>query len=309
MEEQERGYTKCGLGVAGPQPIIVNQVVGIGETQKTMDIHMRVPRRKPAIEQIIDVYVRRPRITHVEVITEKVIVRGFYDTKTIYTACLPSQPVHAIEGRRIRFTAEVPICGARCGMDADACVEVEYIDYDCDHYCRAYWHKQWERYHEYAGRDYYKSKKKPKYDPDCGCDHKHYDDDCDHKHHHHYDDDCDHKHHYYDDDCDHKHHYHYDDDCDHKHHHDYDDDCDHKHHHGYDDDYDHKHHHYDDDCHDSCPPKKKPRKCCREFDIAVVLKVTAKVSTCREVAFHPHYPHYPHPHYPAMPALPLKPKG
>ena len=287
MEELERGSNyKCVMGVTGPQPIIVNQVVGFGETQKSLDIHMRVPKRKPAIEQIIDVYVRRPHITHVEVLTGKVIVRGFFEAKTVYVACLPSQPVHAVEARRIRFTAEVPICNARCGMDADASVAIEYVDYDCDHNCRPYWHKQWERY------------QKPKYihEDDCGCDDdhhghdgwggksqqpkkgykkKHHDPDCDHDHHDH--DDCnhDHGHHDYEDDCG----------CDKKHHHDDDCGCDKKHHH--------------DDCDSWCPPKKKPRRCCREFDISIVIQVKAKVYSCREIAIQQQY----------YPVLPIKPKG
>lgn len=251
MEEQERAINKCVLGISGPQPMLVNQVVGIGEEQKSLDIHLRVPRRKPAIEQIIDVFVKRPCITHVEVLTGKVIVRGHFEVKTMYVACLPSQPVHAVEAKRIRFTAEVPICNARCGMDADASVFIEYIDYECDHHCRAYWHKQWDRYY-----------KQPKYEHDDDCD----DGDYNHKPHKKY------KHH---DDCG----------CDDGHHH-YDD-CD-----------------YDDheDC--PCPPKKKPRKCCREFDVSIVLKVTAKVVSCREIMIYPQYPQYP-----PYPMLPIKPKG
>lgn len=330
MEEQERTINhKCVLGVSGPSPMLVNQIIGIGEEQKSLDIHIRVPKRKPAIEQIIDVFVRRPHITHVEVLTGKVIVRGFFEAKTVYVACLPSQPVHAVEARRIRFTAEVPVCNARCGMDADASVFIEFIDYECDHHCRPYWHKQWERYY-----------KKPKYQhDDCDDSHHHHEDDCDdddyghkphkkHKyhddcdcdcdqecHHHgggkkkyHYDDDCDSdKKHYHDDDCDcGKKKHHYDDDCDcgNKHHH-YDDDCNYgkkKHH--YDDDCDYDHHHHD-DC--DCPPKKKPRKCCREFDLSIVLKVCVKVMSCREIMLYPQVPHLPH--YPHFPTLPAKPKG
>ena len=324
MEEQRTINHKCVLGVSGPSPMLVNQIIGIGEEQKSLDIHIRVPRRKPAIEQIIDVFVRRPHITHVEVLTGKVIVRGFFEAKTVYVACLPSQPVHAVEARRIRFTAEVPVCNARCGMDADASVFIEFIDYDCDHHCRPYWHKQWERYY-----------KKPKYQhDDCDDGHHHHHDDCDdndygHKPHkkHKYHDDCDcdpeyHQHgggkkkyyhdddcdsdkkHYHDDDCDcGKKHHHYDDDCKcgkKKHH--YDDDCDDHHHHDDDCDYDHHHH---DDC--DCPPKKKPRKCCREFDLSIVLKVCVKVMSCREIMLYPQVPHLPH--YPHFPTLPAKPKG
>lgn len=302
MEEQERGmyhhphHHHHHCGTPGPKPMVVNQIVGIGETQKSLDIHVRVPRRKPAIEQIVDVFIKRPCITHVEVLTGRVIVRGYFEAKTVYVACMPSQPVHGLEARHIRFTAEVPICDARCGMDADASVFVEYVDYECDHSCRAHWHKQWERYYREQERHY----KQPKYfKDDCGCDDKPPKKYPPHKHHDCFDDDyCDdkppkkhpsHKHH----DC-------FDDDYD---------DCDdnnyehHKKHHDCDEDYGHgHHHHHQDDCH--CPPKKKPRKCCREFDISIVLRVTAKVMTCREIML---FPQVPMP--PQYPLLPHKPKG
>lgn len=274
MEEQERAIHKCVLGAIGPQPMLVNQIVGMGETQKSLDIHVRVPKRKPAIEQIIDVYVKKPCITNVEVLTGKVLVRGFFEAKTIYVACVPSQAVHAVEARRIRFTAEVPICRARCGMDADASVAVEFIDYECDHHCRAHWYKQWDRY--YKQPDYF-------YDDDCDCDDE-YQDECNHKHHKKYK-----KHTCEDDDN-----YH-DCGCKDKHHHD----CGCK-----------DNHHHDDDCEHHCPPKKKPRKCCRDFDISIVLKVTAKVFSCREIMLQPHFPIHPgFPVHPGFPALPIKPKG
>lgn len=271
---------KCVLGAqAGPQSIVVRQVVGESETQKSLDIHIRVPRRKPAIEQIIDVFVKRVCVTDVRVIPNKVIVRGHFEIKAIYVACLPSQPVHAVEVRRIRFTADIPMYGAVYGMDADAGVNVEYVDYSCGSRGRPHWDKAGKYYHDHDDDEY------------CDGPHHHHhddcDDDCDHKHHHH--DDCDDK-------CDHKHHHHddCDDDCGHKHHHhdDCDDKCDHKHHHHGDcDDKCHHKHHHDDSC------------CFRHFDVSVVLAVTAKVMSDREVVIYPgQYPgHYP--------GLPSKPKG
>jgi hypothetical protein len=126
---------KCVLGVqAGPQTIVVRQVVGENCVQKTIDLCVVVPKHKPAIGQIIDVFVKKLRITKVEVIPHKVIVCGEFEVKAIYVACLPNQPVHAVEVRRVRFTADVPIRGARCGMDAEARVNIEFVDYDCHHH-------------------------------------------------------------------------------------------------------------------------------------------------------------------------------
>ena len=249
MEYLHRPYYKpvlgkCVLGAqAGPQSIVVRQVVGESETQKCLDLHICVPRRKPAIEQVIDVFVKRVRIREVRVIPNKVIVRGDFEVKAIYVACLPSQPVHAVEVRRIRFTADIPIYGAICGMDADANVIVEDVDYSCG--SRGFPH--WDE-----GGKYYPSHED--------------DEDCEGPPHHHHDkcnDECE-------DGCDHKHHHHEcDDKCDHKHHHKHEE-CD-----------------YDDKC------------CFRHFDVSVVLAVTAKVMSDREVIIYPGQ----------YPGLPLKPKG
>ncbi|QJW47682.1 DUF3794 domain-containing protein [bacterium BFN5] len=202
----------CTLG-AQTGPIIVRQIIGEKEKQKVLDIHVVVPERKPAIEQIVDVFVKDVDVNCVDVITDKVIVRGEFEIKAIYVACLPDQPVHAVEIKHYKWTQDIDLPGARRGMDAEASVVVEFVDYDVDHWSRAYKHKY------------------GKCDDDCNDGHAH--------HHHHDDDDCD-----YDDD----------DDCD-------DNDCD-------DNDNDHHHHHH---------------HCNREFDVSVVLKITAKVMADREV--------------------------
>jgi len=199
----------CTLGAeTGPQTIIVRQVVGEKEKQKVLDIHIVVPDRKPAIEQIVDVFVKEVEINCVDVITDKVIVRGEFEIKAIYVACLPDQPVHAVEIKHYKWTQDIDIPGARKGMDADASVIVEFVDYDVDECSRAYKYK----YEDMTN------------------------DECDN--HEDHDDECD-------DECD--------DDHDHGCH-----GNNHKHHH---------HHH----------------KCTREFDVSVVLKITGKVMTDREV--------------------------
>jgi len=118
--------------------IVVNQIIGERSEQEAFEIHVCIPRQKPSAEQIINVFVKKLRITHVHLITDKVIVRGTFEVKAIYVGCMPCQPVHAVEIKGVRFTIDLPICGARCGMEADASVIVEYIDYDdgCDHKVR-----------------------------------------------------------------------------------------------------------------------------------------------------------------------------
>lgn len=216
---------KCTLG-AETGTIIVRQIVGEKEKQKALDIHVTLPDPKPSIEQIIDVFVKEVEVCSVDVITDKVIVRGEFEIKAIYVADLPDQPVLAVEVKHYKWTLDIDIPGARRGMDAEASVVVEFVDYDVEHHHRAYKYKNFEPL-------------------DCDND----DDDDD-------DDDDNHDH-------DHDH-----DDC-----HDDDDDngCD-----------DHHHHHH--------------HRHCREFDVSVILKVTAKVMTDREVTI-------------GTGTLPTKPKG
>lgn len=134
-EKKLRWITKnqCTMGTqTGPQTIIVRQVIGEATKQKVQDVHIKVPDPKPSIEQIVDVFVKDVCVTDVEVIHNKVIVRGDYEIKAIYVACLPDQSVHAVEIKHQKFTQDIEIPGARRGMDADATVTVEFVDYDFD---------------------------------------------------------------------------------------------------------------------------------------------------------------------------------
>ncbi len=127
----------CTLGVqAGP--IIVRQVIGEAESQKVLDINVVVPEEKPPIEQIIDVFVKDVEINSVDVIPDKVIVRGEMEIKAIYVADTEDQSVHAVEMRHLRWTQDIAIAGARKGMDADASVVVEYVDFDVEEHTHAH---------------------------------------------------------------------------------------------------------------------------------------------------------------------------
>ena len=141
-------YNKNCLPPPTCHTITVQQIVGEGEEQESIDLRLRVPRNKPAIEQIVDVLARRVRISCVDVVHNRVIVRGHFEIKAMYVACRPDQPVHAIEARRVPFTVSVDIPGACRGMEADATVGIEFIDYDCDHRTRAYWHKKHDNCYE-----------------------------------------------------------------------------------------------------------------------------------------------------------------
>lgn len=133
---------------ASPQSIVVRQVVGEEEQQKVMDIHVVVPDRKPPIEQIVDVFVKNVQVNSIDVITDKVIVRGEFEIKAIYVACLPTQPVHAVEIKHYKWTQDVQLAGARKGMDAEANVIVEFVDYDVAEMTRAYKYKHYDHFND-----------------------------------------------------------------------------------------------------------------------------------------------------------------
>lgn len=122
----------CGYPEPGPETIQVEQVVGAEMAQRVVEFDMEVPAPKPDIEQVVDVYIKDVEINNVNVIPDKVIVRGDLTVKVMYVADLPNQPVHAFEKSQIRFTRDIQIEGAQRGMDATAEVNIEYVDFDFD---------------------------------------------------------------------------------------------------------------------------------------------------------------------------------
>ena len=120
----------CGCPEPGPETIEVEQVLGAEMAQRVVELDMFVPEQKPDIDQVIDVYVKDLEINKVDVIPDKVIVRGELEIKVMYVADLPNQPVHAFEKRHIRWTRDIEINGAAPDMKATADATVEFVDYD-----------------------------------------------------------------------------------------------------------------------------------------------------------------------------------
>ncbi|SCM82070.1 conserved hypothetical protein [uncultured Sporomusa sp.] len=125
----------CGCPEPSLETIEVEQVLGAEMAQRVVELDMFVPAQKPDIEQVVDVYVKEVEITKIDVIPDKVVVRGELEVKVMYVADLPDQPVHAFEKRHIRFTRDIEVAGAEPDMKATADVTVEFVDYDfhCHH--------------------------------------------------------------------------------------------------------------------------------------------------------------------------------
>ncbi|SDF22499.1 SPOCS domain-containing protein [Sporomusa acidovorans] len=121
---------ECGCPEPGPETIEVEQVLGAEMAQRVVELDLFVPAQKPDIEQVVDVYVKDLEITKVDVIPDKVIVRGELEVKVMYVADLPDQPVHAFEKKHIRWTRDIEISGAEPDMKATADATVEFVDYD-----------------------------------------------------------------------------------------------------------------------------------------------------------------------------------
>jgi len=120
----------CGCPEPGIEKIEVEQVLGAEMAQRVVEFDMFVPSQKPDIEQVIDVYVKDVCIKTVDIIKDKVIIRGELEVKVMYVADLPNQPVHAFEKSNVRFTRDIEVDGADPDMKATADVTVEYVDYD-----------------------------------------------------------------------------------------------------------------------------------------------------------------------------------
>ena len=125
---------ECQCFEPGMEKIQVEQVLGAESAQRVLELDLFVPERKPDIEQVVDVYVKDLCIKSVDVIPDKVIVRGEFEVKIMYVADLPNQPVHAFEKHNIRWTRDIELLGAEKDMPATADVAVEYIDYDFHHH-------------------------------------------------------------------------------------------------------------------------------------------------------------------------------
>jgi hypothetical protein len=104
--------------------------------QRALEVDLIVPDNRPDIEQIIDIYVKNLEVSSIDVLRDRVIVRGSLELKVMYVADLPNQPVHAFEKRNIRFVRDIEILGTEPGMTASADATVEFVDYDREYECR-----------------------------------------------------------------------------------------------------------------------------------------------------------------------------
>lgn len=129
-----RQENDCYCFEPGMEKIMVEQVLGAAMEQRVVEFDMVVPDPKPDIEQVVDVYVKDICIRSIDVITDKVIVRGELEVKIMYVADVPDQSVHAYEKKHVRWTRDIEVLGAEKDMPATADVQIEFVDYDFHHH-------------------------------------------------------------------------------------------------------------------------------------------------------------------------------
>lgn len=115
---------------ATQETIDVEQVLAAEMRQKVVEFDMMIPDKEPNIDHIIDVYVKDVVIKSIDVIANKVVIRGDMKVKIMYVAALPNEPVHAFEKCNVKFMRDIDVEGALPEMKATADCTVEYVDYD-----------------------------------------------------------------------------------------------------------------------------------------------------------------------------------
>ncbi|ACV61146.1 Peptidoglycan-binding LysM [Desulfofarcimen acetoxidans DSM 771] len=104
----------------------VDQLVGEASTQVVVESTSAPPDPKPCAEKILECRVEHIDIEKVEVLSDKVVIRGTLEVKVIYVAMKPNQSVHAMH-KKMSFRTFVEVPGARKDMDVSVMPMVEFV--------------------------------------------------------------------------------------------------------------------------------------------------------------------------------------
>ncbi len=119
--ENEEGFERLQLKV--------EQEIGFGETQVILRETTEVPREKPDIESVLSAMVDKTEVTETNILSGKVLIRGFVDVEIVYVSAKPNQAVHAMH-QRLSFRNFVVVEGAEHGMRVKVRVDPEYVNVD-----------------------------------------------------------------------------------------------------------------------------------------------------------------------------------
>lgn len=121
--EDEEGYERIQLKV--------EQEIGTGDTQVVLRETTEVPAEKPDIAKVLDTRVEDTEVTDTNILSGKVLIRGYADVEIVYVSAAPDQAVHAMH-QRLNFRTFVVVEGAEPDMKVKVNVDPEYVNVDQD---------------------------------------------------------------------------------------------------------------------------------------------------------------------------------
>ncbi|KUK83676.1 MAG: Uncharacterized protein XD97_0128, partial [Pelotomaculum thermopropionicum] len=116
--QNEAGFEKKKLKV--------DREIGYGETQVVLRETTAVPHEKPDIMKVLESRIDHTQVTETNILSEKVIVRGYIEAQVIYVSAKPGQDVHALH-QRLNYRNFVVVPGAEKGMEVQVKAEPEYV--------------------------------------------------------------------------------------------------------------------------------------------------------------------------------------
>ncbi|MFX4262877.1 DUF3794 and LysM peptidoglycan-binding domain-containing protein [Pelotomaculum propionicicum] len=121
--EDEEGFERIQLKV--------EQEIGTGDTQVVLRETTEVPEEKPDIAKVLDTRVEDTEVTDTNILSGKVLIRGYADVEIVYVSAAPDQAVHAMH-QRLNFRTFVIVEGAESDMKVKVEVDPEYVNVDQD---------------------------------------------------------------------------------------------------------------------------------------------------------------------------------
>lgn len=121
--EDEEGFERIRLKV--------EQEIGTGDTQVVLRETTEVPAEKPDITKVLDARVENTEVTDTNILTGKVLIRGYADVEIVYVSTAPDQAVHAMH-QRLNFRTFVIVEGAESDMRVKVNIDPEYVNVDQD---------------------------------------------------------------------------------------------------------------------------------------------------------------------------------
>jgi LysM repeat protein len=121
--EDEEGFERIRLKV--------EQEIGTGDTQVVLRETTDVPEAKPDIMKVLETRVDKTEVTDTNILSGKVLIRGYADVEIVYVSAAPDQAVHAMH-QRLNFRTFVVVEGAESDMKVKVDIDAEYVNVDQD---------------------------------------------------------------------------------------------------------------------------------------------------------------------------------